>query len=485
MQIKQESTVRPAATPPSSQRVELFGAQVPSNFGEVPKYKQDAKLRSWRVLFEAHFGTLGLQQLLLVPATTSWNEALAMNHAGVKVSTLRSWYVTTATRMCYSLTTAVAGAGVDREQLLADAAAGKPNDGIILLPGDDGELFELPLDANPYAIMETLRAKLELRTPYAAIGIYRELNSIRWDRGRESGARFLQRFRAILSELDRLVASDRPKPGEALSETMKAIIALEAMPESMATEVKVLANAEAASLQQVEALLLRTDDQDAAKKRHAKKSATEAAHAFYDNGKKPAGKPFRQHDKRGNNKPRDRRDQRRTRPAANDDDDSPATERKQYTLVFREVLPEPVADEADYEQVLATRFSTNDASRCMILDSGASRHMWSLESQMENIKVSETPIIMQGVTGAPLKVYKTGTVQLTSSVRMAGVMLVPSSGLNLLSVNKITEAGHQVTFDGDKAIVWTDHVNPNKRQPLLTFKKQDGCSFDISATLLG
>jgi len=236
-------------------RPELYGIPQQSSLGEAPKYTIGNRFATWKQEIEAFVGSHGLDPLVNKPPNQSWNDAVMLKPANVPLSTLQQWYVQASKRVVYAISLASIKAGLDRDQLLADARVDKPDNGVVTV----GSL-RIDVEANPYLIMQTLRERYDTKTPYAAISIWRKLLESRWDRNKDKGSKFLQTARDMFTQLDQLVADDRPKAGECFGETMKAIILLNMLPSSLATDVKILTTQDKITVAQVESLVRKYDD---------------------------------------------------------------------------------------------------------------------------------------------------------------------------------------------------------------------------------
>jgi len=177
--------------------------------GDAPKYAIGDRFATWKQQIEAFIGQHGLDQLVTKPPAESWKNALALKPTNVPIATLQQWYLQAGKRVVYAISLATIKAGLDREQLLADSRADKPDNGIVVI-----DSLHIDVESNPYLIMQTLRDKYDSKTPYAAINIWKKLLTIKWNRTKEKGSKHLQSVRDLFTQLDRLVADDRPKNGE-------------------------------------------------------------------------------------------------------------------------------------------------------------------------------------------------------------------------------------------------------------------------------
>ena len=461
--VKQEQ--QPATYQPTIQqpRIELFGVPQLSSLGEAPKYTIGDRFATWQQKIEAFVGAQGLDPMVTLPPEQSWNEATAANTANVPISMLQRWYLQAGKRIVHAISLATINAGLDCDQLFADACAGKPDAGVVTIGS-----MRIDVDANPYLIMQTLRDKYDTKTPYAAISIWKKLLEIRWDRNKDKGSKHLQSVRDLFTQLDRLVADDRPKAGECFGETMKAIILLNTLPSSLATDVKILTTQDKITIAQVESLVRKYDDLQS----NIGKSDKFVDKANVMTQDKQQGK--KQHNKQRpnkfSNKPQqfDRNKKRRS---------NEGTAIKEGDI-FSAVMYEAANDHAQIDEddaaatdaALSAEFTSEQESRTIILDSGATRHMWSQPADVTDVQTLDYPIRLLTATGRAVPVFKTGTVHVSPTIRLGEVAVVPQAQVNLMSVSRITKAGYRVVFEGIEAFVLSRTTN----KVYLKFTNKDG-----------
>ena len=357
----------------------------------------------------------------------------------------------------YAISLATIKAGLDREQLLADARADKPDNGIVVI-----DSLHIDVESNPYLIMQTLRDKYDSKTPYAAINIWKKLLTIKWNRTKEKGSKHLQSVRGLFTQLDRLVADDRPKNGECFSETMKSIILLNTLPPSLNTDVKILTMQDKITTSQVEALIRKYDDIESSMAKSDKPNA-DKANAFSNAGHQKTKKQWKNKNKQSKNQNAGKQNQNNqsgsqsTVETAHDDD----------LMTLRELCVDQ-PDMVDTDTALSAQFTTEEGNR-IILDSGATRHTVSQPGHFIDMEDLDNPITMLTATGQAVKVNKIGTVRISPSVRIGEVAVVPQARTNLMSVSRVTRAGFRVLFEGHQATVQT-HTGKVK----LVFKLEDG-----------
>ena len=74
-----------------------------------------------------------------------------------------------------------------------------------------------------------------------------------------------------------------------------------------------------------------------------------------------------------------------------------------------------------------------------ILDSGASEHMCSNQSLLQNISVLNSPILVSLPNGTQVKVTQKGKLVVVENLILNGVLLVPNFKFNLLSIKRLCE----------------------------------------------
>ncbi|KAK6162353.1 hypothetical protein DH2020_002194 [Rehmannia glutinosa] len=79
-----------------------------------------------------------------------------------------------------------------------------------------------------------------------------------------------------------------------------------------------------------------------------------------------------------------------------------------------------------------------------ILDTGASRHMCTSSSQMHNLTLLSSPVVVYLPDGSTKSVTHSGKVTLTPHLTMSDVLLVSSFKYNLLSIAQLTQT-HNLT----------------------------------------
>ena len=464
--VKTEQSTTSSATPPQL-RIELFGVQQATSLGEAPRYSTSERFATWKQKIVAFVGAHGLDPLVLKPPADSWNDALTTNPPNVPVPMLQRWYVQAGKRIVHAISLAVLNAGLDADQLCADARSGKPNNGTVTI----GSMC-VDVDANPYLIMQTLCDKYDTKTPYAALSIFKKLLEMRWDRSKVKGSTHLQAVRDLLTQLNRLVADDRPKAGECFGETMQAIIYLNTLPTSLATDVKILTTQDKITVAQVESVVRKYDDIQPTTAKSDKPS--DKANAFVQD--KRAGK-----DK--SRKKQNKKEKHNKSPASYKMDkgnSSSINEGDVLNMLLFELPPEhandSVTDDDDHgdtldeHQALAAKFTTEQEARTIVLDSGATRHTWSQPADVVNVRKLDNPMRLLTVTGSAVHVNKTGSVQITPSIRINDVAVVPQSQVNLMSVSRVTRAGFRVVFDGHEAYI----VSRTSNKVYLKFTQKDG-----------
>lgn len=484
--LKQQSVKSEPITHVQSQnvqqlRIELFGSPQPTTIGELPKYTVGDRFASWKQQVESHIGTYGLDIMIVKSPSDSWAEAVALKPAHVPLSMLQQWFIQAGKRIVHAISLVMVKAGLDRDQLLADARADKPDHGVVTV----GPL-RIDVDANPYLIMQTLREKYDTKTPYAAINIWKRLLASRWDPSREKGSKHLQSLRDLFMQLDRLAADDRPKNGECFGETIKSIIMLNTLPQTFSTEVKILTTQEKITTAQVEAVIRKYDD-IASRGTSNADTNTDRAHAFTSARSQhkaqkqqraqhsTQSKSSRNHHRSAKESGRSRssRHRRHSSDSSSSDDSSSDSDQPSSKSKYaeQEECNEPASFCLIDEPIAKSNKGKHDSHQRsrVLLDSGATCHVWNDPSTVYKQHTLTKPKRMSTATGELVSVTKTGLVQLTSKVKMKDVAIVPTATSNLMSVDKITKAGFTVSFYDDAAT-----IRNNKWKVVLKFKKQDG-----------
>jgi transposase InsO family protein len=464
--VKHENASSDSQQQPSSHqlRPELYGVPQQSSLGEAPKFNVGDRFATWKQQIEAFVGSHGLDPLVTKSPDQSWNDAKALRPASAPLSTLQQWYLQAGKRVVYAISLAVIKAGLDRDQLLDDARIDKPNNGVVVI-----DSMHIDVDANPYLIMQTLRDKYDTKTPYAAINIWKKLLAIRWDRTKDKGSKHLQSVRDLFTQLDRLVADDRPKNGECFGETMKAIILLNTLPTSLATDVKILTTQDKIMVAQVESLVRKYDDLQP----NTTKSdgATDKANAFaqekqqHRNKRSRSSKQSQQKSKQPSRFNRANKHHKHRQS----NDESAINEGDCLTLAMFETSNND-EDETDTDTAIVAAFSGECDSRTIILDSGATRHLWSQSSDVTDIETLDNPIRMMPAVGRSVLINKIGTVKITPTIKLGEVAIVPQAHVNLMSAYRIAKAGYRIVIDGHEAYVCTRTNN----KVLLKFTAKDG-----------
>jgi hypothetical protein len=453
-------------------RIELFGVPQHTSIGEAPKFTIDDRFSTWQQKIEGLVGIHGLDPLVTKPPEQSWNDALIHKPGNVPIPTLQQWYLQAGKRIVYAISLATIGAGLDRDQLFADARANKTDNGVVTL----GSL-RIDVDANPYLIMQTLRDKYDTKTPYAAISIWKKLLAARWDPSKEKGTKHLQNVRDLFMQLDRLVADDRPKSGECFGETMKAIILLNTLPSAFSTDVKILTTQDKITTSQVDALIRKYDDADL---RLGKTSShhAESANALTHSLTHPSTKNHRKKGKHSTYQSKDKREQRRS--------DTGKQERSSHRQRHSSDGSSSESDGSgsDPEDDIETRkervmclfgapaagsIARQHSDAAVLLDSAATRHVWNNTSAVHHQRDIK-PTLLFGATGEPVTVTQKGRVQLTPTITLRGVIIAPTATANIMSVDRITEAGYNVSFYRKSAVI----RDPHEGKVILHFKKENG-----------
>lgn len=455
-------------------RIELFGVHQLIALGELPKFVIDDRFTTWRQQVEAFVGIHGLDPLVTKPPEQSWADAVALKPANVPMSMLQLWYLQAGKRIVHAISLAMINAGLDRDQLLADARADKPDSGVVTV----GPL-RIDVDANPYLIMQTLRQKYDTKTPYAAINIWKRLLASRWDPSKEKGSKHLQTLRNLFTQLDRIVADDGHKKGECFGETIKSIIMLNTLPQTFSTDVKILTTQEKITTAQVEAVIRKYDDMGSRATSKADPH-TDRANAFTDARSQykakrqqqqqysTQSKHSRSHRSNKSGRLRSSRHRSHSSDSSSSDDSSSDSELK----YAQEEEPNQPVSFCLIDETTVKNSTVNHVKRQrsrVLLDSGASCHVWNDPSTACEQRTLTTPRRMVTVTGESVSVTTTGIVWLAPKVQIKDVAIVPTATSNLMSVDKITQAGYSVSFYHDQA-----KIRDNKWKVVLKFKKQDG-----------
>jgi len=87
----------------------------------------------------------------------------------------------------------------------------------------------------------------------------------------------------------------------------------------------------------------------------------------------------------------------------------------------------------------------------VILDSGTSRHVFSIRSMVKEVVRLPAPIRLTSASGHPIQVHQVGTVQLSKTISIADVAIYPNAPANLISTHRIVSAGFKIFMDDEKA----------------------------------
>ena len=476
LKIKTESTTTPPPTSTKStasvsNRNLLFRVSQNGAMGDAPKYSRNKRFATWRRDIANFAGKYGLDPLVRNAPAQSWEEAVNENFINLSEPELQSLYLSGGKRLVHAICSAISDAGIDGEQLIADAISGKPDNGATMVG-----TMKIAARENPYLIMETLRQKYDTKTQYATIGILDQLINLRLDHSKENGTIWFEKIRDLFTQLDRLTADDKPKPGECFGETVKSVITLRLLPTAWDTEIKILTNNERIPLDQVFQLLRRQDDLRNAQKASKSDKISDKANTFVQ--RKPAGKKQRNSDNNRNDTSHNRPNPQPRHAQRWQNRGSAIQEGDILDCLMKETRDDDQYYPADNDNASASAeeaaFSatyTNEKDmRTIILDSGATRHTWVSSNQMTDVETLDNPIRLITATGKAVTVLKTGTIQVSPTVRMSDVAIVPQAHVNLMSVSRITRAGCRVVFEGHEAYV-TSMTN-NKVH--LKFRMEDG-----------
>nr|KYP74880.1 Copia protein [Cajanus cajan] len=89
-----------------------------------------------------------------------------------------------------------------------------------------------------------------------------------------------------------------------------------------------------------------------------------------------------------------------------------------------------------------------------VLDSGASHHMTSIYSQLDEVQDFSIPLRITVPTGDVVLVHKKGTIKLNENIKLYDVLFIPEFRYNLISIHKITnELNCVVTYSVDECVI--------------------------------
>jgi hypothetical protein len=449
-----------------SLKIELFGVPQPTSYGEAPKYAANTRFVSWEQKMESYAGTYGLDILITHSPDKSWADAVASKPAHIPLSTLAGWYTQVCKRLVHAIHAAIIDAKIDKHQLIVDAKSGKPDDGTVLI-GD----IKIEVDANPHLIMTTLRDKLDTRTQYAVLPMLKRLFQMRWNTSKTKASTHLQSVRDILTPLHRLLCDEKLKPGEAFGETLQAILILSTLPPDLETDVKILTAQERITLPQVEAVMRKHEDIELSQGKpsdypeKANALTHSRSHSSYKNKKKGKHNNNKREQNRSNPDRQERSSRRRhdssdgssseSNGSGSDHEDDIETTKERAMCLF--------------DASAVTSIARQHSGAAVLLDSAATRHVWNNTAAVQHQRDIK-PTLLYGATGEPVTVTQKGKVRLTPTITLRGVIIAPTATANIMSVNRITKAGYNVSFYRKSAVI----RDPREGKVILHFKKENG-----------
>ena len=478
------TTTAPIVVPPP--RVELFGVPTPAAIGHAPVYKNGEPYTRWRNLLEGYAGQFGLLPLVTMPATESWDRAKQLNHKNVELSQLWETYKEMSRRVHWQIWGAILqSTGVPYELAWRDGSA----DDVVVLDNT----FTLQPDENPYRLVLEVQAVMDRTSKQAAYHTLQRLVAIRWDT-KTSGATHLSTFNQLTHELGRLIADDKPAAGEPFGPQLTAFMLLSTLPSSMSTDVKILLSQDTLRREDIEAVIRRVDEPAGSNTNSKQQPQVEKANALVQVKNK------KNHNNKSKNKGKGKGGKKTPKPTDEEDEDADEskamrpdnTGQRMIACLFESPPPPlcleaqhlnmqlPVDDtqlnnemacHASFEDIYSARFNDAEPESICILDSGASRHMWSQMRDVTDIRDLPEPVMLTPAVGPPVWVKKAGTVRLSEYATISNVALMPRGRTNLISVSRIIACGYIVSFDSSGAYI-ASMARP--KQYLIKFKLKDG-----------
>jgi hypothetical protein len=258
----------------TQQTVQFFGQPV-NNLPVPPKLVSSEQFPDWKNKIKNDAGMNNGSELLLHRATASWKLAQQENPKGPNDPLLGFAYRRMHSKFVAALSSAV-------EQVIPDVTA--LTDAIVTRKssGNSEDILDnalIPAELNAYELFVEICNQFEQKTIIAALPIFRKMIGLQHHENDPSSKLFTD-YDQLNIQLIKAVGDGKPKPGQILAEQMKLLLLLNALPESMELEKKMLQEKDNLTVQDIPLAILRRYDGKQRYIRPRVQQRQESAHSF-------------------------------------------------------------------------------------------------------------------------------------------------------------------------------------------------------------
>ena len=451
------SSSRPTVNPIS---VYLFDST--NNISSFPQLKSTdpTTFTAWKNKFKSYCLMTGIAKVVFHSHNQSMKEAIE--------------YMNSYSPGCSADLVAMKYKELHSKAFGALALAIEPAVGATIINEIEAEQMKNPssfIDSNANVLWTKLTDRYEKKSAYATLSIFKQLISLNHPQG-ETPVQFRQKVDQLLLQLNR--TEDEVKPGEKLSEGLKAAIVLNALPSYYNNTIQtLLAQPVAPTMETIFTALQRLHDTTESRTKAASAVSVGqdndvSANAMYGNNtdKQDKRRP------KGNYKGRKPREDNQPKKEESNDEtvnffftevpsDRNDTGYSIQQVEYPNQTSNQSSDEYDSDSITDDMvYPANENGDYyngrieFILDTGASRHIVfdrSLIREMKNIE----PVTMKCALNKRAEIRQLGRVRVNQKVILNNVACVPQCGANLVSVSQLWKAGAKVQFDssGEKVYV--------------------------------
>ena len=473
--------------------VQLFGYPIVT-LPPPPKLNAPETFQSYIQEIETYAVVNNISYLMSLPSIESWQKAILFNsERGMSLPLLTEVYRSQHAKVIAILSIATIKVIPMFSSIIDSIKAEMPILGSEPTPVQKWE--------DAHVVWTKLRSMYEDHTAFNQLGLFRSLIALRYHDGDDPATVFDELY-MLNTQLIQATMNDRPIAGQIFSESLKSVFIINALPKSMAPDIATILGRPTTSLAEVRGVMQRrweshkvlqrssvpavrepvayaandegwrqlhhswTDSLLAINEAFRKSSEDANAPRIGDPDDEPSSSYPRSYERRSGRPQHTSQQQPRKFRKSGSGQGSSST---MHTMCLIEQPPPPCIP-TYYTKEARSNGSSNGISDDrnafrVVLDSGASRHTWFNSSAVKEQK-TVAPIDLITASGKALRVNKLGSVNITESICIKSVAVVPSAAVNLMSVSKVTAAGYNVDFTATHARILTQTGSV-----LLTFKR--------------
>lgn len=277
----------------------LFGLPL-GNPSHPPLLEKSDQFTEWKSKFIAHCVLNNMGDLLTLDIGSAWKRAVSLNFANIPLTTLWDMFAIQHRRLVALIQIAiqkVIGNFVSVYDAVKTLSCTDPNSGTITPPG----ATHIECTDNANLVWKVICAQYEKRTVFSVLGIWKQLMSLSYKRNEDPSKLYIE-FDKLIDRLNQSLKEDKPRMGQVLPESCKAVLLLNSLPQSFGTETAVLMAKEQVSTDEIKSMLNRCYDKDQGRINHTRILGLDEEEAYSMCHSNPSHRYDRTNRQRGGNR---------------------------------------------------------------------------------------------------------------------------------------------------------------------------------------